>query len=401
MFLPCGSAAPTARPTSRSPSSLGTRQQGRLPLLLQGVQQRGACRRVARTPAWWQSALPLEASLWDRGGRVRRARPPAGRRLSDLRPSGSRTRGSRPRERCGTRDPLLQLQRRPRPVPRLDRRPAGVAAYLDEHDPETVELTTSLGSGRRVAGSARIGSPRDRHPPSHVRPRARSGRVVRRSAAQGGSARPARGRPRADVGRAVGGDHPRHDRPRDPLRRRRGDGRRPPRHRGLHDRQPPHREGLRRRRLLRRRHRRRRGPRGRDGQALPGAARALREDRGRDALARGQGQPARPDGAQQPARPRCRASWSSRCSPATTTAATGAGCSATTPPAASTRRPTSRPTGRVASTPATGSRQSGAKDMARDEDVDLALPGRCSPPPTRTPRPAAPTSSGGSSRRSR
>ena len=44
-------------------------------------------------------------------------------------------------------------------------------------------------------------------------------------------------------------DRARHHRARDPLRRRRGDGRRPARHRGLHDRQPPHREGVRRRRL--------------------------------------------------------------------------------------------------------------------------------------------------------
>ncbi len=70
----------------------------------------------------------------------------------------------------------------------------------------------------------------------------------------------------------------------------------------LHHRQPPHREGLPGRRLLRRRHRRRRGSGRRDGAALPGPARALREDRGRAALARGQGEPARADGARQPSR---------------------------------------------------------------------------------------------------
>ena len=61
-------------------------------------------------------------------------------------------------------------------------------------------------------------------------------------------------------------------------------GRRPPRHDGQHHRPARHREGLPGRRVQLRRHRRHRGPRGRDGQAVPGRARALREDRGRAAL---------------------------------------------------------------------------------------------------------------------
>ena len=43
------------------------------------------------------------------------------------------------------------------------------------------------------------------------------------------------------------------------------------------------------------------------------------------------------------------------------TAGSSAGCSASTPPAASTRKPTTRPTARVASTPATGSRPAGTR----------------------------------------
>ena len=44
------------------------------------------------------------------------------------------------------------------------------------------------------------------------------------------------------------------------------------------------------------------GPGDRDGEAVPGAARALREGAGRRAQPRGQGQPARPARARQPAR---------------------------------------------------------------------------------------------------
>ena len=115
------------------------------------------------------------------------------------------------------------------------------------------------------------------------------------------------------------------------------------------------------------------GPGGRDGPALPGPARALREGRGRAAEPRGQGQPARADGARPTCPPRCRASWSSRSSPATTSAASAAGCSPTTSPAASTKKPTTRPTARAASTPGTGSRPAGSEGMSADDAVALAI----------------------------
>ena len=92
----------------------------------------------------------------------------------------------------------------------------------------------------------------------------------------------------------------RHDDRLGHLRRRRGDGRRPPGHDGQHHRQPRHGEGLRGRRVLRRRDRRHRRHRDRAGQALPGRARALREDRGRAAVAGGQGEPAGLDDPGQP-----------------------------------------------------------------------------------------------------
>ena len=88
------------------------------------------------------------------------------------------------------------------------------------------------------------------------------------------------------------------------LRRRRGDGRRPPRHRRQPDRPARHREGVRRRRLLPGRHRRHRRPGDRDRAAVPGRARALREDRGHPAHPRRQGQPARHDDPRQPRRRR-------------------------------------------------------------------------------------------------
>ena len=110
----------------------------------------------------------------------------------------------------------------------------------------------------------------------------------------------------------------RHHRARAPLPRRRDHGRRPAGHRGLPGGQPPHREDLQGRRPLRRRHRGRGRPRHGDGQALPDRARALREGRGREPLARRQGQQARPDDPHEPARRPCRASWSCRSSPAST-----------------------------------------------------------------------------------
>ena len=86
------------------------------------------------------------------------------------------------------------------------------------------------------------------------------------------------------------------------LRRRRPHGRRPSRHHGQPDLLARHREGLPGRRLQRDRHRRCRGHRDRDGPALPGGTRALREDRGHHALPRRQGQPAGRDDPRQPRR---------------------------------------------------------------------------------------------------
>ena len=97
--------------------------------------------------------------------------------------------------------------------------------------------------------------------------------------------------------------HPRHHLRRDPLRRRRGHGRRPPGHRGQPD-QPPHDgEGVPGRPLLA----------ASPSPARPGPAMEMvklfqlqlehyEKVEGSDAQPRGQGQPARPDGARQPAR---------------------------------------------------------------------------------------------------
>ncbi len=104
---------------------------------------------------------------------------------------------------------------------------------------------------------------------------------------------PAHQRPR-------GGGSARHHHRRAGLCRRHRDGRGPARDHGQRDRQPPHREGLRDRQVLGGGHRRCRGPGHRHRQALPGRARALREDRGNPAFPGGQGQPAGLDDPLQP-----------------------------------------------------------------------------------------------------
>ena len=209
---------------------------------------------------------------------------------------------------------------------------------------------------------------------------------------------PPRRRPREPPGAGLGTarrgadrDRARHHRARDPLRRRRGDGRRPPRHRRLHDREPPDREGVRRRRPLRRRHRRRRRPGRRAGQALPGPARALREDRGRDPVARGQGQPARPARAGQPARGdaglRGRA------------ALRGLRRAPRPGPRLQLRRHRRQVRGSRLPDQRLGRRPRPQLDqghLARGHHPrrgrSTSRSGRCSPPPTRTPPPADPTS---------
>ncbi len=87
----------------------------------------------------------------------------------------------------------------------------------------------------------------------------------------------------------------RDDRRRPEVRRWCGVRRRSPGDRGIRDRGRQDGQGLRRRPLLRDRDRRRGRTGGRDREAVPARARALREDHGRPALARGQGEPARAD----------------------------------------------------------------------------------------------------------
>ena len=119
--------------------------------------------------------------------------------------------------------------------------------------------------------------------------------------------------------------------------------------------------------LLGRRHRRRGRPGDGDGQALPAAARALREGRGHRAQPRGQGQPAVDDGARQPAGGDAghgRRADLRRLRPAPQTR--GA-CSPTTSPAAATRSRTTSPPARAACTPARSSRSATATALSRDE----------------------------------
>ena len=163
---------------------------------------------------------------------------------------------------------------------------------------------------------------------------------------------------------------------------------------------PPHREGVPGRRLLRRRHRRRGRAGDRDGEAVPGPARALREGRGRRAQPRGQGQPARPDGARQPARRDAGLRGRAAVRRLRHRAAAAAACSSTTSPAAATRRRDYQATG-------SGSIHAGnwikvglARGHAPRRGRRPRPSGRCSRRPTRTPPPAAPTSCAASSRSS-
>ena len=145
---------------------------------------------------------------------------------------------------------------------------------------------------------------------------------------------------------------PRHHRGGPALRGRRDHGRRPPRHHGQHHRPPGHGEGLPGRPPFGGGDRRLGGNGRRDGPPLPGAARALREGRGHGRS---------PSRARPTSWPRwcastcpwpCRGSPWCRSSPATTRLGASGASSATTPPAATTRRPTSRPPARGAGTPA-------------------------------------------------
>ena len=123
----------------------------------------------------------------------------------------------------------------------------------------------------------------------------RSGSELLELAAPRGSAADARSGHRS-------AGHARHDLRGGALRRRRDHGRRPPRDFGKPDQPPGDGEGVPRRPPLRHRDRRRGRACARDGQALPAAARALREGRGWRAQPRRQGEPAQPDGPVEPAR---------------------------------------------------------------------------------------------------
>ena len=197
-------------------------------------------------------------------------------------------------------------------------------------------------------------------------------------------------RPSDPTGRHVCGGTARHHDRGCHARQRRRDGRRPPRHDGQHHRPARHREGLPGRRVLLRRHRRHRRPRHRDGPAVPGRARALREARGRDAEPRGQGQPALRDDPRQPrdgdAGPRRRPAVR-RLRPR---AGRSAGSSATTSPAAATRSTASTASAPAAASPAAPSRRSTpTTSRRRRRSSSPSTPSTT--PPTTTPRPADPT----------
>ena len=143
--------------------------------------------------------------------------------------------------------------------------------------------------------------------------------------------------------------------------------------------------------------------RDRDGPAVPGRARALREDRGRHALPRGQGQPARPDDPRQPGdghagprgRPAVRRLRPRRRRP-------GAGR-----PAVLLRRHRRPLRGaqvplrrlRLAVRPRRAE-EALARGALRRRRHAVRASSRSTTPPTRTPPPAAPTSPAGSSRSS-
>ena len=127
--------------------------------------------------------------------------------------------------------------------------------------------------------------------------------------------------------------------------------------------------------LQRRRHRRRRRPGDGDGQAVPAAARALREGRGHVAQPGGQGQPAVDDGARQPARGDAGHGRRADLRRLRHRASAPAGCGTTTSPAAVTRSATTSPPARAACTPARSSRSASAPSCDRDDGGQARLPG--------------------------
>ena len=143
------------------------------------------------------------------------------------------------------------------------------------------------------------------------------------------------------------------------------------------------------------------GPGGRDGEAVPGAARALREGAGRRAQPRGQGQPARPARARRTCPPRCRAS-------SVVPLFAGYDTAPRTRPRVLLRRHR-RPLRRARLPgPGLGQRPRPQLDQGRlarrhaaRRRSSTSRSRRCSPPPTRTSPPADPTSCAASSRRSR
>ena len=204
--------------------------------------------------------------------------------------------------------------------------------------------------------------------------RSRSGPFVRRSAAQGRAA-PAPGRRPASArgARAVRG-RARHDGARDPLRRRRGHGRRPAR-------RPP---GY---TIASRRIEKVFPADDFSGVAIAGAAgpavemvklfqvqlehyeKVQGDVLSLEGKANQLGQLVRAQPAGRDAGLRRRAAVRRL----RRARAAAAGCSPTTSPAAATRRSTTRRRARAASTPATGSRAGWREDMTADEAIDLAI----------------------------
>ena len=192
----------------------------------------------------------------------------------------------------------------------------------------------------------------------------------------------------------------RHHDPRARVRGRDRHGGGPPRDHGLDDREPGDREGLPGRRVLGGRHRRHRGPRRRAGPAVPARARALREDRGQPALARRQGQPARDDDPRQPRHGDAGAGRGAAVRRLRPGPRASAGSSPTTSRAAATRSTTTTRSARARCSRAARSRSCGGR--ASTPTPRCGWPSRrSSTPRTTTPRPADPTTPGGSGRSSR
>ena len=186
--------------------------------------------------------------------------------------------------------------RRPSPPPRPRPRPARRTSTTTSTASSTRSTASWSPTRRSSSGLRPEGRPVTTGDPDagQAARRIPLGRVVARSPSS--SARTPRSCCRRG-GALPPGQHARgaarHDHRHRDVRRRRRHGRRPPGHDGQPHRQPRDREGLRRPTSTPRSASPARPARHRAGQAVPGRARALREDRGRADVPRGQGQPAR------------------------------------------------------------------------------------------------------------